>query len=463
MNVASLDPSTSVGSCVDLVTLAGDVVERALRGGADVAEALVRRERDLNVRMRKGAIELLEEAGRRSLALRVMRERRTGLVSTSDLGSTGLARAVADALELAELSEEDPCAGPVDRAEVAAAQPDLGLFDPRLGNFGVPDAIELATTIEDSAARFDSRITNNKGANVSRKMGEFALALSNGWQGIHRSSALVASITALADDDGGKKRRGQHYAVCRSLDGLGDPREIGRNAARRAIDRLGTRKIATCKAPVIFGPLAMRSILGNFAACVVGHAVMRKLSYLHGREGQRVASDALSIVDDPLIPGAIGSRPFDGEGLPSRRNVVVNRGILATYLHDSYSARKLGRAPTASANRGPTGAVGTSTSNFVMQPGPRSAEEIIAATERGLYVDELMGTGFQPSTGTLSRGACGFWIENGRFVYPVGEVVISSNIDHILHGIELVGDDVDWRSPIACPTVRVSSMTIAGR
>jgi PmbA protein len=214
--------------------------------------------------------------------------------------------------------------------------------------------------------------------------------------------------------------------------------------------------------PVVFDPDAARSILGMLAGCVMGSAIWRKSSYLLGREGTRVASDFVTVVDDPLLKRAPGSRPFDGEGLASRRNVVVDRGMLRTYLCDSYSARKLGRESTASAVRGGGAGVGPSTSNFVLQPGSDSNEAIVKGTKRGLYVTEMMGFGFNAVTGDFSRGAAGFWIENGELAYPVSEVTISLNVDQLWQTIDAVGSDLDLRTATASPTIRVARMTVAG-
>jgi PmbA protein len=220
--------------------------------------------------------------------------------------------------------------------------------------------------------------------------------------------------------------------------------------------------VPTTEAPVVFDPDAARSILGLVAGCVMGSAIWRKSSYLAGREKTRVASELVTVVDDPLRPRAPGSRPFDGEGLLSRHNVVIQKGVLELVLCDSYSGRKLERPPTASASRGAGGGVGPSTSNFILEPTAEKAADIVKGTRRGLYVTDMMGFGFNAVTGDFSRGASGFWIEDGELVHPVSEVTISLNLDDLLKRIDAVGDDLDLRSSTASPTFRVSAMTIAG-
>jgi PmbA protein len=289
-----------------------------------------------------------------------------------------------------------------------------------------------------------------------------ALVLSSGFRAAYRGSYQSLSVVPVAEDEGGKKRRGYHWTARRHLAELEPAEEVGKEAARRTLRKLGARPVATGELPVVFDPDAARSILGLMAGCAMGSAIWRKSSYLVGREGTRVASDLVTIVDDPLLPRAPGSRPFDGEGIASRRNIVVEKGILKTYLCDSYSARKLQRESTASASRGGGAGVGASTSNYILQPGTESAESIVKGTKRGLYVTDMMGFGFNAVTGDFSRGASGFWIENGELTFPVSEVTISLNVDDLWQRVDAVGSDLDLRTATASPTLRVSQMVVAG-
>ena len=227
--------------------------------------------------------------------------------------------------------------------------------------------------------------------------------------------------------------------------------------------KLGARKVETQECAVVFDPDAARSILGLLAGCITGGAIWRRSSYLLDRLGSKVASELVSVVDDPLLPEAPGSRAWDGEGLLSRKNVVVENGVLKTYLLDSYSARKLDMKSTASASRGGSGGVSPGTTNFILSPGKSSPDEIVKSTPKGLYVTDMMGFGFNAVTGDFSRGASGFWIENGEKTFPVSEVTISLNLDQMLQRIDMVGSDLDLRSSVASPTFRVAAMTLAGR
>lgn len=446
----------------ELLGLASGLVERARALGADVAEATARAGWELSVKVRLGEPELVEEAGHRGVSLRVIRNQRVAVTSTSDLSEHGLSRCVSDALMLAELSEPDPFAGPADPAELAKPPyPDLDLYDPSIERISADVALERARRAERAALDFDPRITLSEGATFSRTTGASARVISTGFSGTQRGSYASLVVSPVAEDEGGKRRRGFYWSARRHVVELEEDSAVGAEAARRTLAKLGARKVPTCEAPIVFDPDVARSIIGTFAGCIMGGSIWRKSSYLVGREGTPVASELVSLVDDPLILRAPGSRPYDGEGLPSRRNVVVEQGVLRTYLLDSYSARKLGAKSTGSAAVS-GGSIGPSTTNFILSPGERSRDEIIASTERGLYVTEMMGFGFNAITGDFSRGAAGFWIEDGKLAYPVSEVTVSSNLDAMLKNIDAVGSDLDLKTSTAAPTFRVSKMTIAG-
>ena len=445
-----------------LLDLARSVAKSALDKGADVAEASARGGFELSVKVRLGKPDLVEEAGHHSIALRVLRGGRVAVTSTSDLTPPGIARCVEDAIELVELSEPDPFAGPADVKDLAARPfADLDLFDASIADIDSGKALELALAGEKAALDFDSRLELSEGATFARSDSVGALVLSTGFEGVQRGSYASLSVVPVANDEGGKKRRGHYWTGARHAKLLEAPDAVGREAARRTLAKLGARKVATCEAPVVFDPDVARSLIGSFAGCILGGSIWRKASYLLDREGTEVASPLVTITDDPLIPQAPGSRPYDGEGLASRRNLVVEGGTLRTFLLDCYAARKLKRTSTASAGRG-GGSVGPTTTNFVLAAGATPKDEIVRTTQRGLYVTELIGYGFNPVTGDFSRGAAGFWIEDGKFAFPVSEVTISSTLDAMLKGIDAVGDDLELRTSTAAPTVRVARMTIGG-
>jgi PmbA protein len=446
----------------ELEALAASLVERARKAGADVAEARASSGWDLTVRVRVGEPELVQEAGQRGVALRVMKGGRVALTSTSDLSPTGLSRVVSDAIELAELSEVDPFAGPAPKELLCQPpHPDLDLYDADVESVDAGGALEVAKRGEQAAFAYDPRITLSEGASFSRSTGRSALVLSSGFTGVTRGSRASLVVSPVALDEGDKRRRGAYWTSKRHLHDLESAEEVGAEAARRTLRQLGPRKVATCEAPVVFSKDAARSILGTFAGCVVGGSIWRKASYLVGREGTVVGSRLFDVVDDPLIVRGPASRAFDGEGLRSRRNVVVEEGVLRTFLLDCYSGRKLDRPSTANGSRSGA-AVSASTTNFVLRNGTVTHDELVASTPRGLYVTDMMGFGFNAVTGDFSRGATGFWIENGELAFPVSEVTISSNLDAMLKGIDATASDLDMKTSIASPTFRVDKMTISG-
>ena len=448
----------------ELVDLGGAVVERARAAGADVAEASVHSGSHLSIKVRMREPELVEEAGSRALGLRVMVGKRVASTYTSDLSEAGQRLLIEDAMELAKLSEDDEFAGPPDASELSNASQwaDLDTFDDTVSGIAADEAMNRALEGEKAAFDYDARITNSEGATFTRARGVSALVTSGGFAGGDVGTYASVVVTPVADDDGGKKRRGYHWSASRHYAELESSTFVGEEAARRTIAQLGATKLPTQELPVIFDKDAARSILGLFAGCILGGSIWRKSSYLLDRVGSPVASELVSIVDDPLLVRGPGSRAFDGEGLLSRRNVVVQDGKLQTYLLDTYSARKLGLSSTASASRSPSGGIGPSTSNLTLQPGSISRDDLIADTKHGLYVTGMMGFGFNAVTGDFSRGASGFLIEDGELGHPVSEVTISLNLDQLLQRIDAVASDIDHRTSIASPTFRVSSMTLAG-
>lgn len=445
----------------ELLSIARQVHKRA-REQADVVEVSIGASWDLSAKVRLGQTELVEEAGQRGLSLRVLRGGRLAMTSTSDLSENGLRLLVKDAIELADLSEPDPAMGPPDpKLLCQAPHPELDLFDESVSSIDADEALRIAHLAEQAALTSDSRITLSEGATFSRTSGTRVLVLSGGFEGVSRGSYASLAVAPVVMDEGDKRRRGHYWTARRHLEDLEDPEFVGREAARRTLSKLGARKIKTGDAAVLFDADAARSILSTFAGTILGSALWRKSSYLLDRLDTQVASPLVHITDNPLLERGPGSRAFDGEGLRSQVNQVVEGGILKTYLLDSYSARKLSLASTASAARG-GGSISPSTSNFILSAGSISREDLIAQTERGLLVTEMMGFGFNAITGDFSRGAGGFWIEDGKIAYPVSEVTISSNLDAMLKNIDAVADDLELKTSMASPSFRVSSMTISG-
>jgi PmbA protein len=441
--------------------LAEQMLSFALRAGADGAEVLVRDGAELEVKLRMGEPELVKEAGSRGLGLRVLKENRTAVTYTSDFAARAMEIFAHESVELCRLAEPEPLAALPAGEDMARSLPELDLWDDSVLSIDVGEAMKWAKAGEAAALKFDPRVTNSEGATFGRAVGAVAFASSAGFSGAYRGSNVSFVVEPVCDDAEGKKRNGFHYTTCRFVSGLQSAEEVGVEAARRTVAKLGSRKVATCQVPAVFSPEAGRSLLGQLAGVISGGAVWRKGTYLAEREGTVVASPLVSIVDDPLVPRAPGSRPFDGEGLAVRPNVVVSDGILRTFLLDTYSARKLGRTSTGCAGRSVGGGPHVTTSNFILRPGKSSAAEVMNVGQ-GLYVTGLMGFGFNAVTGDFSQGAAGFWIENGECAFPVSEVTISVSFDDLWKGIDAVASDIDRRSSVQCPTFRVARVMVAG-
>ena len=445
-----------------LTDLAGRVVKKAKTAGADVAEVLVREGSELSAKVRKGEPELIEEAAPRGLGLRVITDHRSAITYTSDTSEAGIDELVAGATEIASLSRPDEFAAPPDPALLAKTWPELDLLDGSGDTMDAPSAIARAKEGEAAALDFDERIVNSEGATFSRDSGCVVLVTSGGFAGGYASSSYTLVVNPIADDPGGKMQTGYYWDSRRHLGDLESAKAIGQEAARRTLDKLGAKKVPSCEVPVVFDSDAGRALLSLLFSCVSGQAIFRERSYLCGREGDDIASDLVTIVDDPLRPRGPGSRPFDGEGLPSRRNVVVNGGRLETYLLDGYSARKLDKASTASAARGLGSAPAVAPTNFHMLAGDTDPDQIVDGVDEGLFVTSMMGFGFNAVTGDFSRGAEGFWIEKGKKVRPVGEITISLNFNELWKRVDAVGSDLVLKARHATPTFRVSKMTVAG-
>lgn len=448
-----------------MLELGDDVVSRAKKKGATVAECSVHEGAHLSAKVRLGQPELVEEASSRSVGLRVMIGQKVAVTYTSDLTKGGVERLIEDAVELAQLSQPDPFAGPPDPALLStpAQYRELDLFDPSVDGVDAAEAVRRAIRAEKAALEFDPRIKNSEDATFTRVSGGNALVTSGGFRGASRGTYASVVVSPVVEDEGGKKRTGFYWSSRRHLGQLEDEVAVGQEAARRTLRKLGARKVESQEVPVIFDPDSARAILGLVASCISGGAIWRKASYLVDRLDSQIANPLVTITDDPLIVRGPGSRNYDGEGLLSKKNVIVESGVLKSYQLDSYSGRKLERASTANASRGSSGGVGISSTNFHLLPGTTSAEDIIKSTKRGLYVTSMMGFGFNAVTGDFSRGANGFWVENGELAFPVSEVTISLNLDELLKRIDVIGSDLDTKTSIAAPSFRVSSMTLAGK
>ena len=452
---------------LDLETLAADVVALAVKGGASDAEAVVREGDEFSVNVRMGQVETLKESGSRGLGLRVFLGTRSASASTSDLTPDGIRELVEGALALAKVTAEDPFTSLPETEEFGSVVGDLHLYFDDVYSLEGPERIEWARRAEAAALAADPRITNSDGGSFDAATGRKVLANSRGFVGGYRTSYAGVSAAPLAMDANGAMQRDSWWSGARRLADLESPESIGKEAARRALRRLGARRVATQRVPIVFAPEVARSLIGSDFEAASGDAIWRAASFLAGQLGEQIAASSLTIVDDnfmllPTGAGGFGSSPFDGEGLPSRRTVVVDAGVLSTYLLNTYSARKLGLKSTHNASRGLAGTPGIGCGNLYLEPGTLTPEQIFAAIPAGLYVTSLMGFGVNTVTGDYSRGATGLWIENGVLTHAVEEVTIAGNLAEMLKNVTAIGNDLVFRGSVASPTLRIDGMTIAG-
>ncbi|MGA2851155.1 MAG: metallopeptidase TldD-related protein [Terracidiphilus sp.] len=452
---------------LDLESLTADVVALAIKAGASDAEAVVREGDEFSVNVRMGQVETLKESGSRGLGLRVFLGTKSASSSTSDLTPDGIRQLVDGALALARFTEEDPFTGLPETAEFGSLPNDLHLYYDDVYSLSGPERIDWARRCEAAALAADPRITNSDGGSFDAATGRKIMANSRGFLGSYRTSYAGVSAAPLAMDTNGHMQRDGWWSSARRLADLESPETIGKEAARRTIRRLGARKVPTQRVPIVFAPEVARSLIGSLFEAASGDSIWRHASFLAGKLGQQIAAPSLTVIDDnfmllPTGAGAFGSSPFDGEGLPSLRTVVLKNGVLETYLLNTYSARKLGLKSTHNASRGLAGTPGIGCGNLYLEPGQLSQEEIITQAHTGLFVTSLMGFGTNIVTGDYSRGATGLWIENGQLTHAVEEVTIAGNLADMLMNITAIGNDLVFRGSVASPTLRIDGMTIAG-
>ena len=442
-------------------SLAMDLLVKAKRNGATEADIIIADGETLSVQVRLGSVDRLTKAREKHLGLRVFVGKRSASTSTSDFSADSLNQLVAETCHLAKAVVEDQVSGLPEAGQMAGKWPDLDLYDST--KLTTEQQIELAKRVEAAAMSMDERVTNSEGADFDSSSGRVVLGNSHGFLGEYQSSSFSMSVSPVATDpQTGAMQRDSWYAIQRKFAKLDSPEAVGLEAARRTVRKLGARKVATQRVPVVFDSEMAGSLMGNLCSAVSGYSLYKGASFLAGQLDKPLAPEHVTVYDDGQMVGGLGSRPFDGEGLPTRKTTVVQRGVLKSYLLDTYSGRKLGLASTGNASRsvGENPSVGPT--NFYLVPGAKTADEIIQTVKQGLYVTDLIGFGINMVTGDYSRGAAGFWIEGGELAYPVEEITIAANLKDMFAGIEMVGSDLMFRGRIASPTVKIAEMMVAG-
>ena len=448
---------------MEIQEIANDAVARATALGATAAECTIAEGEEFSAGVRMRELESLKQAGSRGAGIRVLIGRNTGSSRTSDLSFKGIDEMVRSAMDLARVTTDDPYAGLPEPDQLGSLSTPLDIYDPAIAELDPDWKIAQARVAEDAALSADPRIQNSEGGGFESYLGARAFANSLGFSGSYRTSSCGLSAVPVAVGEGGAMERDYWHTSSRRAAAIEGAEEVGRRAAARALRRLNPRKVTTQKAPVIFEPRTARALLGELFDTVNGGAIYRHASFLAGKLGEKVASEALTVIDDGTLQGLFGSSPFDDEGVRSRRTVVIERGVLKSYLLNTYCARKLGLKTTGNASRGLAGNAGVGPGNFYIEAGVITEEAMISQVRQGLYVTELIGATANSVTGDYSSGAAGLWIENGELAYPVSGITIAGNLKQMLLDVSQVASNLEFRASIESPAILIQEMTISGR
>lgn len=446
----------------DLKNLAQDIVRQAMAGGATAAECVIREGDEFSTLVRLGQVETLKESGSKAIGVRVFNGKRAANTYSSDFSREGLDRMVNSALQLAKITSEDPFSGIPEPSQLGSLAGDLDLYSADVYSLPGEARISYARRAEKAALDFDPRIKNSDGGSFDAATGHKVLANSHGFVGEYQRSYCSIAAVPIAQSETGAMQRDYWFSVARSLGRLESPEHVGKVAAQRTLRRLGARKVKTAHVPVVLDPLVAVSMLDHIFEGVNGDSVYRGASFLAGKLGEKIAGDRVTVIDDGTIVGGFGTSPFDGEGIPSRRTVVIENGVLKSYLLNTYTAKKLGLQTTANASRGLAGTPGIGPGNYFLQPGAKTPQQIISEIKDGLYVTEFLGHGANLVTGDYSRGASGLWISGGELAYPVEEITVAGNLKEIFFNISEIGNDLEFRGAMACPTIRIEGLTVGG-
>ncbi len=449
-------------SATDLKSLAQDIVARAMAGGATAAECVIREGDEFSTLVRLGQVETLKESGSKSIGVRVFHGKRSASTYSSDFSSDGLNRMLSSALTLAKITSEDPYSGIPEPSQLGSLSGDLDLYSADVYSLPGEERINYARRAEKAALDFDPRIKNSEGGSFDAATGHKILANSHGFVGEYKRSYCSIAAIPIAQSENGAMQRDYWFSVARSLGRLDSPEQVGKIAAQRTLRRLGAKKAKTSQVPIVFDPMVATSILEHIFEGINGDSVYRGASFLAGKLGQKIAGDQITVIDDGTIPGGFGTSPFDGEGIPTRRTVVIENGVLKSYLLNTYTAKKLGLETTANASRGLAGTPGIGPGNYFLQAGGKTPQQIISNIKEGLYVTEFLGHGANLVTGDYSRGASGMWISGGELAFPVEEITVAGNLKDLFFNISEIGNDLEFRGSVACPTIRVDGLTVGG-
>ncbi|TEU04756.1 MAG: TldD/PmbA family protein [Candidatus Aminicenantes bacterium] len=440
---------------VKLFKLAEDLVNFGKNQGADEIEVSILDGYEFSVDVRFGKIENLVEAGSRALGMRVIKDKKTAFSSSSDLSRNTLEHLVKNAIKRTSFASPDEFSGLPSPSSRHTDIPSLTLFDPTISKLSSKKKIACAVETE-RIALDDKRITNSHGASLETKEIKTVFANSNGFLQEYDQTVCGLSLGLQAGDTDNRVED-YWFSIKRHYKELESPEEVAKKAVERTIRQINPKKIKTQKVPVIFEPMMTTWLMGFLFSCVSGISIYQKTSFLVDKLGEKIGNNSVNVIDDGLLPGMLGSRPFDAEGVPCKKTPVIEDGILKNYLCNTYAARKLKLKST-----GNSAGTGVNPNNFYLKAGDIPPDRIISSLDRGLILIRTIGHGLNPVTGDISRGAFGLWVEKGEIAYPVSEITISGNLGEILNNIEVIGNDLDFQSPISGPTIRIQELTVAG-
>ena len=453
-NSAGSDHDKDAANDIDLLQ---DLIGRARKAGADAADAVLFEGTSLSHARRLGKTERLERSEGQDLGLRVFVGRQQAIVSTSDRSPKMLTELVERTLAMAKAVPEDPFCGLAEPGDIAGDWPALDMLDP-----SEPSAemlISRAAAAEDAALAIDG-VTNSEGAEAGWGRSRVALAASNGFAGSYAGSSHSVSVAVLSGS-GTQMERDYDFASAVYAGDLRDPAEIGKSAGEKAVKRLGARKMPTCRCPVVFDPRVSRSMMSHLVGAISGPSIARGTSFLRDKLGKRIFPEEITITEDPHRQRGLRSKPFDGEGIANRRRALIDKGVLTSWLLDLRSARQLRLQTTGHAARGTASPPSPAATNIWLEPGAVGPQELMADIKSGFFVTELMGMGVNGITGDYSRGAAGFWIENGQIAFPVSEMTIAGNLNDMFARLA-AANDLEFRTGSDAPTLRIDDMTVAG-
>jgi len=448
----------------EYLSLAERAVEKARQAGANEAEAYLEIGRTFEVTIRNGEIELLKQAQSKGLGLRVIYDQRLGFGHTNDLSEKSLDEVAKKSVALAKHAARDEFLGFPDPVGVGSPKKSeqMDLIDPELGKISTDRKIAMAREMERAALSFDPRVKLVEGATVADGDKWVVIANSKGFGGSFRSTGTHLSCSVVAEEQG-QKQVNYWYSHKRHLREHEPVEEIGRKAAHRAVQMLNARKIPSGKYPVVFDSLSASSLISALAGGVNGESVYRNMSFLTDKLNEKIGPDFFTLIDDGMRPRGNASRPFDAEGISSIRTPIVERGVLKSFLYDSYTGRKVGKPSTGNANRNYASTPHISPTNLYVRAGQFDPEAVIRSVQEGFYVTGMIGFGVDLVSGQFSRGASGVWIERGELAYPVQEVTIAGTLSEMMANIEMIGNDLLFLDSISSPTLKISEMTISGQ